>query len=124
MYGKKRTHLGLSKVKNMYKLSSYYYAQAKKELPYYSIGKSTEEIHEILVNEYLNPDEELLELVDDLPNYYNNVKEEVIIDEEDELEIDNILNLDAFVDSLEEIIEDIQNSLKKTGNTGQILLNR
>jgi hypothetical protein len=112
IYGKRRTRLSLSKVENMYKLSSYYHAQAKAELPYYGIGKSTEEVHEILVNVHLNPDEELLELVDDLPDYYNNA-EEVEIGEGEELEIDNVLNLDAFVNTLEEIIED---SLEETNN--------
>lgn len=112
IYGKRRTRLGLSKIENMYKLSSYYYAQAKKELPYYSIGKSIEEVHEILTNAYLNPDEDLLDLLDDLPNYYENT-EEVEIGEGEELEIDSILNLDAFIDTLEEILED---SLEGTNN--------
>ena len=106
IYGKRRTRLGLNKIENMYKLSSYYHAQAKKELPYYGIGKSAEEVYEVLINTHLNPDEELLELIDDLPNYYDNVEEEEIIGEEERLNIDNILNLDAFVDSLEEVIED------------------
>jgi len=96
MYGKRRTRLGLSKIENMYKLSSYYHAAAKKELPYYSIGKSAEEVHEILVNAHLNPDEKLFKLIDDLPSYYNNMEEEVLINEEEELGIDNILNLDVF----------------------------
>ena len=49
--------------------------------------------------------EGLLELVDDLPDYYNDV-EEIVINEEEELEIDNILNLNEFVNTLEDIIED------------------
>ncbi|PKY30948.1 hypothetical protein RhiirB3_448293 [Rhizophagus irregularis] len=48
----------------------------------------------------------LLELEDDLLDCYNN-EEEIIIDKEEELDIDNILNLDAFVDTLDDIIEDI-----------------
>ena len=118
MYGKRRTRLGLSKIENMYKLSSYYHAAAKKELPYYSIGKSAEEVHEILVNAHLNPDEDLLELIDDLPSYYNNVEEEVI-GEEEELGIDSILNLDAFVNTLEDIIEDTHDS--SSDNETQIM---
>ena len=47
----------------------------------------------------------LLELVDDLPDYYN-YAEEIVINEEEELEIDNILNLNEFVNTLEDIIED------------------
>ena len=49
--------------------------------------------------------EGLLELVDDLPDYYNDA-EEIVINEEEELEIDNILNLNEFVNTLEDIIED------------------
>jgi len=89
----------------MYKLSAYYHASAKKELPYYSVGKSADEIHNILIDVHLNPDEDLLELVDDLHDYYNDA-EETIINEEEELELDKILNLDEFVNSLEDIIED------------------
>ncbi len=65
----------------------------KKELPYYGAEKSIEEIH------HLYPDEDLLELVDDLPDYYD--AEEIVINEEEELEMDNILNLDEFVNTLE-----------------------
>ena len=65
IYGKRRTRLELNKIENMYKLSAYYHASAKKELPYYSVGKSANEIHKILINAHLNPDEDLLELVDD-----------------------------------------------------------
>jgi hypothetical protein len=119
IYGKRRIRLGLNKVENMYKLSSYYHAAAKKELPYYSIGKSAEEVHEILVNAHLNPDEELFELIDDLPSYYNNVEGEVLINEEEELEIDNILNLDAFVNTLEDIIEDSYYSSEGSDNETQ-----
>jgi hypothetical protein len=105
IYGKRRTCLGLNKVENMYKLSVYYHANAKKELPYYGTEKSTEEIHQILTDAHLNPDQDLLELEDDLLDYYNN-EEEIVIGEEEELYIDNALNLDAFVDTLGDIIED------------------
>ncbi len=88
----------------MYKLSAYYHASAKKELPYYGAEKSAEEIHQILIDAHLYPDEDLLELVDDLPDYYD--AEEIVINEEEELEMDNILNLDEFVNTLEDIIED------------------
>ena len=44
-------------------------------------------------------------MVDDLPDYYNDA-EEIVINEEEELEIDNILNLNEFVNTLEDIIED------------------
>ena len=105
IYGKRRNHLGLNKIVKMYKLFAYYHAALKKELSNYGIGKSTEEIHQILVDAHLNPDEDLLELVDDLPDYYNDA-EEIVINEEEELEIDNILNLNEFINTLEDIIED------------------
>ncbi|CAG8736222.1 13701_t:CDS:1, partial [Cetraspora pellucida] len=48
LYRKRRNKLALYKIKNMHKLSSYYYSYAKNELPYYSIEKSDSEIYEIL----------------------------------------------------------------------------
>ncbi|CAB4404603.1 unnamed protein product [Rhizophagus irregularis] len=110
IYGKRRTRLGLNKVENMYKLSAYYHANAKKELPYYGTEKSTKEIHQILTDAHLNPDQDLLELEDDLLDYYNN-EEEIVIGEEEELDIDNVLNLDAFVGTLGDIIEDSIDSI-------------
>jgi len=87
----------------IYKLSAYYHANAKKELPYYSVEKS-EVVYQIFVDSHLNPDQDLLELEDDLPNYYNS-EEEIVIGEEEELDLDKILNLDAFI-TLEDVIED------------------
>ncbi|RIA93849.1 hypothetical protein C1645_873808 [Glomus cerebriforme] len=58
-----------------------------------SLEKSAKEIHEILVNAHLNPDKKLIELINDLLNYYNNIKGKVI-GKKEKLEIDNILNLD------------------------------
>ena len=75
-------------------------------MPYYGAEKSTDEIRQILIDAYLNPDEDLLELADNLPNYYNDAEEIVIIEDEKNLEIDNILNLDEFAKTLEDIIED------------------
>src|SRR4051812_37300070 len=112
IYGKRRTRLGLNKVENMYKLSAYYHANVKKELPYYSIEKSTDEIHQILIDAHLNPDQDLLELEDDLLDYYTN-EEEIVIGEKEELGIDNILNLDVFVDTLGDIIEDSIDSIEE-----------
>ncbi|GES85533.1 ribonuclease H-like domain-containing protein [Rhizophagus clarus] len=74
LYGKRWTRLGLDKIENMYKLSAYYHANAKKELPYY---------------------------------------EEIIIEEEEELNIDKILNLDAFIGTLGDIIEDSIDSIEE-----------
>jgi hypothetical protein len=112
IYNKRRTRLGLNKIENMYKLSSYYHANAKKELPYYGSEKSTEEIQQIIIDAHLNPDQDLLELEDDLPDYYND-EEEIVIGEEEELGLDNILNLDAFINTLEDIIEDSTDSIEE-----------
>ncbi len=115
IYGKRRTRLGLNKIENMYKLSAYYHANAKKELPYYSVEKSAEEIHQIFIDAHLNPDQDLLELEDDLPDYYNE-EEEIVIGEEEELDLDKILNLDAFINTLEDIIEDSIDSIEEENN--------
>jgi flagellar biosynthesis chaperone FliJ len=77
-------------------------------LPYYGTEKSTEEIHQILTDAHLNPDQDLLELEDDLLDYYNN---EIVISKE--VDIDNVLNLDAFVDTLGDIIEDSIDSIEE-----------
>ncbi|PKB98047.1 hypothetical protein RhiirA5_427920 [Rhizophagus irregularis] len=42
--------------------------RTKKELPHYSVEKSAEEIHQIFIDTHLNPDQDLFELNDDLPN--------------------------------------------------------
>jgi uridine kinase len=98
----------------MYKLSSYYHASAKKELPYYSIEKFTEEIYQILVDVYLNPNQDLLKLEDDLLDYYDNEEEMVIEEEEEEeLDVDKILNLDMFIGTLEDIIENSIDSIEE-----------
>src|SRR3954453_19665277 len=88
----------------MYKLSAYYHASAKRELPYFGAKKSTEKIHQILIDAHLYPDEDLLELVDDLTDYYDD-EEKIVINEEEELEMDKILSLNEFVNTLEDIIE-------------------
>src|SRR6266511_2673003 len=110
LYGKRRNRLGLNKIENMYKLSAYYHAHAKQELPYYGIGKISEEIHNILVDAHLNPDEDLIEFIDD----DNDTEIRSIFDEEDSLKISDVLNLDAeeFIKDLDEIIEDSQDILE------------
>ena len=104
LYDKRRNRLGLNKIENMYKLSAYYHAHAKQELPYYGVGKTSEEIHNILVDAHLNPDEDLIEFIDD----DNDTEIRSIFDEEDSLKISDVLNLDAeeFIKDLDEIIED------------------
>jgi hypothetical protein len=112
LYGKRRNRLGLNKIENMYKLSAYYHAHAKQELPYYSLGKSSEEVRNIIVDAHLNPDDDLIESMDDVEHI--NYTEEVF-GEEDGLLLSNILNLDAnvFIESLDEIIEDSENNMEE-----------
>lgn len=104
LYGKRRNRLGLNKVENMYKLSSYYHAHAKQELPYYGIGKSSEEIRDIIIDAHLNPSDDLIEIMDD----DHNISNIDVNDEEDDLVISEVLNLNAevFIESLDEILED------------------
>ena len=67
----------------------------------------------------MNPDEELLELVDDLLEYYNDAGE-IVINEEEKLEMDNILNLDEFVNTLEDVIED--SNLEEKNKEAEVLM--
>jgi len=56
-YGKRRTRLSLGKVENMQKLSSFYLSNLKNELPYFSVGKPVEDLHDILCNTDFYDDE-------------------------------------------------------------------
>ncbi|CAI2191113.1 1635_t:CDS:1 [Funneliformis geosporum] len=93
----------------MYKLSAYYHAYAKQELPYYSIGKISEEICNILVDAYLNPDNDFIKLINDIDKIDN--IEAKSFDEDDNLIISNVLNLNvnAFIKNLNKIIDDSEN---------------
>ncbi|CAI2196039.1 19236_t:CDS:1, partial [Funneliformis geosporum] len=64
-------------------------------------------ICEILVNMHLNPNEDLIEIIEEDINDINNI-EVNSFDEKDDLTISRFLNLDAdaFINSLNEIIED------------------
>ena len=103
LYGKRRNRLELNKIENMYKLASYYHAHAKQELPYYSIGKSSEEVCDVIIDAHLNLDDDLIEIID---NVYD-IDNTKINDEEEDLVISKVLNLDAevFIESLDEVIE-------------------
>ena len=115
LYGKRRNRLGLNKIENMYKLSSYYYANARQELSYYGIGKSSEEIRNIIIDAHLNLDNDLIEIMDDtddIDDAHHNIE---VTDEEDDLIISEILNLDVeiFIENLDELIEDSENNIEK-----------
>jgi len=98
-YGKRRTRLSLGKIENMQKLSSFYLSNLKNELPYFSVGKTVEKLHDILY---------------DMDFYEENLEEEQIIEEthdipiEETLRIEELLNLDApdFTNNLGDIILD------------------
>ncbi|GET04509.1 hypothetical protein GLOIN_2v1867436 [Rhizophagus clarus] len=95
----------------MYKLSSYYHAHAKQELPYYNIEKSNEEVHDIIVDAHLNLDDDLIETMEE--EYVDSNTR--VLDENNELILNNVLNLDAevFINSLDEIIEDSKNNMEE-----------
>jgi hypothetical protein len=104
LYEKRRNRLGLNKIKNMYKLSAYCHIHVKQELPYYSIEKSSEEVHDIIIDTYLNLDDDLIKTIE--KEYIDNT--EVVFDKSNELLLNNVLDLDAevFIRNLDEIIED------------------
>ncbi|CAG8716140.1 4839_t:CDS:1, partial [Funneliformis mosseae] len=91
------------------------------------IEKTSEEICEILVNTHLNPDEDLIKIMDD----DNDINTEVnSFGEKSDLIIGNTLNLDAdvFINNLDKIIENsleenlegernIQNVVEKENDT-------
>ncbi|RGB32134.1 hypothetical protein C1646_763258 [Rhizophagus diaphanus] len=119
VYAKRRNRLGLNKIECMHKLSTYYHAHAKQELAYYGIGKTNEEIRNILVDAHLNPDDDLIEVIDD--DYDIEAR---IFDEEDDLIISRELNLDAnaFIKDLDEIIEDSDNIDMEEENIHDIVI--
>jgi hypothetical protein len=105
-YGKRRTRLSLGKIENMQKLSAFYLANSKNELPYFSTNKTIENLHEILYNASLYDEEDLEE---ELIN--EDTQDIFIFLEEEILKIEQLLNLDAtdFTNSLGEIIADTFN---------------
>jgi hypothetical protein len=82
---------------------SYYHAYAKRELPYYSIRKSSEEVRNIIINAHLNLDDNLIDIMND-----DDIDDTEVTDEKNDLLINEVLNLDAeaFIKNLDEIIED------------------
>src|SRR5688572_18197733 len=102
-YGKRRTRLSLGKIENMQKLSAFYLANSKNELPYFSINKTVENLNEILYNANLYDDENLEE------EFINEVEQNIFpIPEEEILNIEELLNLhaDDFTKDLGDIIVD------------------
>ncbi|RIA86677.1 hypothetical protein C1645_828903 [Glomus cerebriforme] len=75
-------------------------------------GKSSEEIHNIVIDAHLNPNDDLIEFID---NTHNNNNTELTFDEDDILIINNVLNLDTeeFIKSLDRIIEDSENNMEE-----------
>ena len=101
-YGKRRIRLSLSKIENMQKLSAFYVANSKNELPYFAVNKTVEDLHKILCdinfyNEESLEDESITEEQDGFT-----------FPEEDILEIEELLNLDAadFMNDLGDVIMD------------------
>ncbi|CAG8672542.1 15247_t:CDS:2 [Cetraspora pellucida] len=113
-YGKRHTQLSLSKIKNMQKLSAFYLANSKKELLYFSVNNSAEDLYEALSNINLSDDDD-----------YNKEQptsevQDVEFPEEETLNIEELLNLDAadFTNDLDEIVfnNNFKSSEKKHGN--------
>ena len=90
----------------MQKLSAFYLANSKNELPYFSTNKTVENLHEILYNTSLYDEEDLEE---ELTN--KDTQDIFIFLEKEILKIEKLLNLDTtdFTDSLGEIIADTFN---------------
>jgi len=87
----------------MQKLSAFYLANSKNELPYFSINKTVENLNEILYNANLYDDENLEE------EFINEVEQNIFpIPEEEILNIEELLNLhaDDFTKDLGDIIVD------------------
>ncbi|CAG8439691.1 4848_t:CDS:2 [Scutellospora calospora] len=100
---KHRTWLSLSKIKNKQKLSAFYLANSKKELPYFSANNSTEDLYEVLSNMNLSDDDDYDEK-QPASEEVQNVK----FLEEKVLKIKELLNLDIadFTNNLGEIVFD------------------
>ena len=87
----------------MQKLSAFYLANSKNELPYFSINKTVENLNEILYNANLYDDENLEE------EFINEVEQNIfLIPEKEMLNIEELLNLyaDDFTKDLGDIIVD------------------
>ncbi|KAF0450271.1 zinc finger bed domain-containing protein 1-like [Gigaspora margarita] len=84
----------------MHKLASYYYSHAKHELPYFGIEKTNTEVFDILVDEYLNLDEDDFVEIDEVD--LNKSEEDTNLSEETDLLLNNILNLNRFEDEFED----------------------
>jgi hypothetical protein len=99
LYGTRRNRLALHKIENMHKLASYYYSHAKQELPYFGVEKTNTEVFEILIDEFLNLDED--DFVKITKTNLNESEENTNLSEETNLFLNNILNLDKFENEFE-----------------------
>ena len=115
-YGKRRTRLSLGKVENMQKLSSFYLSNLKNELPYFSVGKPIEDLHDILCNTDFYDDENLeeVQIAEEAHNIFTFPVEET-------LRIEEILNLDAsdFTNNLDEVILDSNYDCEEDNDNGE-----
>ncbi|CAG8534270.1 2989_t:CDS:2, partial [Scutellospora calospora] len=93
----------ISKIKNMQKLSAFYFANSKKELPYFSINNSAEDLYEALSNMNLSDNNDYNE-----EQLTSEEVQNVEFLEEEVLKIEELLNLDAadFTNDLDEIVFD------------------
>ena len=87
----------------MQKLSAFYIANSKNELPYFSINKTVEDLHKILCDMNFYTEESLEE-----ESITEESQDIFTFPEEDRLEIEELLNLDAadFINDLGDVIMD------------------
>ena len=106
-YGKRRVRLSLHKLENMQKLAAFYLSNTKKELHYYGNGKTAAELQKIIQDAEVFEDDDyefLQEAEDDFEDEQSNYAEE------EDLEIENLINLDAeeITSSLDKIIKEYE----------------
>ncbi|CAG8723625.1 5049_t:CDS:2, partial [Rhizophagus irregularis] len=115
LYGKRRNRLGLNKIESMHKLSAYYHAHAKQELPYYGIEKTNEEIprifdkeDDLIISKELNLDanafikdlDEIIEDSDNIGMEEENIQDIVISENESSIEWDPDTEADKIIDDM------------------------
>ncbi|CAG8813232.1 38657_t:CDS:2, partial [Gigaspora margarita] len=111
LYGLRRNRLALHKIENMHKLASYYYSHAKHELPYFGIEKTNTEVFDILVDEYLNLDEDDFVEIDKvgLNKHEENTNLNYYDENREETSSTNQLQEDIDWDPIEEVDKIIEN---------------
>ncbi|CAG8778155.1 4987_t:CDS:2 [Gigaspora margarita] len=111
LYKLRRNRLAFHKIEHMHKLASYYYSHAKYELPYFGIEKTNTEVFDILVDEYLNLDEDDFVEIDKvgLNKHEENTNLNYYDENREETSSTNQLQEDINWSSIEEVDKIIEN---------------